>query len=343
MMMSKIGINGFGRIGRMTFRAILLNPNVDLDVVAINDLTSTDMLAYLLKYDSTHGILDAEVSHDDQNIIVNGKAIRVYSERNPADIPWATAGVDIVLECTGFFTDAKKAQAHIDAGAKKVIISAPASNEDATFAVGINHTSYDPSIHHIISNASCTTNCLGPVAKVLHESFGIEKGLMTTIHSYTGDQRLIDAPHSDPRRARSAAVNMIPTSTGAAKAIGLVLPELKGKLDGFAVRVPTIDVSIVDLTFTASKPTTVEAINEAMLKAANGELKGVLEYMQAPLVSTDFIGNAHSSIYDPTMTRVLEGNLVKIGAWYDNETGYSNRLAELTQYVALKTPATAHA
>jgi len=261
--MSKIGINGFGRIGRMTLRAILQNPNVDLDVVAINDLTSTDMLAYLLKYDSTHGILDAEISHDAQNIIVNGKAIRVYSERNPADIPWAAAGVDIVLECTGFFTDAKKAQAHIDAGAKKVIISAPASNEDATFAVGINHT--------------------------------------------------------------------------------LVLPDLKGKLDGFAVRVPTIDVSIVDLTFTASKPVTVQAIHDAMLKAANGELKGVLEYMHDPLVSVDFIGNAHSSIYDPTMTRVLEGNLVKIGAWYDNETGYSNRLAELTQYVALKTPATAHA
>ena len=341
--MSKIGINGFGRIGRITLRAILSNPNVDVEVVAINDLTSTDMLAYLLKYDSTHGILDADVSHDDQHIIVNGKKIRVYSERNPADIPWGTEGVDIVLECTGFFTDAKKAQAHIQAGAKKVIISAPASNEDGTFAVGINHESYDPNQHHIISNASCTTNCLAPVAKVLHETFGIEHGLMTTIHSYTGDQRLIDAPHSDPRRARSAALSMIPTSTGAAKAIGLVLPELKGKLDGFAVRVPTVDVSIVDLTFKATKPVTIEAINEAMKNAANGSLKGVLEYMSAPLVSVDFIGNPHSSIYDPTMTRVLEGNFVKIGAWYDNETGYSNRLAELTQYVASKLPATAHA
>ena len=341
--MSKIGINGFGRIGRITLRAILSNPNVDVEVVAINDLTSTDMLAYLLKYDSTHGILDADVSHDDQHIIVNGKKIRVYSERNPADIPWGTEGVDIVLECTGFFTDAKKAQAHIQAGAKKVIISAPASNEDGTFAVGINHESYDPNQHHIISNASCTTNCLAPVAKVLHETFGIEHGLMTTIHSYTGDQRLIDAPHSDPRRARSAALSMIPTSTGAAKAIGLVLPELKGKLDGFAVRVPTVDVSIVDLTFKATKPVTIEAINEAMKTAANGALKGILEYMSAPLVSVDFIGNPHSSIYDPTMTRVLEGNFVKIGAWYDNETGYSNRLAELTQYVASKLPATAHA
>ncbi len=341
--MSKIGINGFGRIGRITLRAILSNPNVDVEVVAINDLTSTDMLAYLLKYDSTHGILDADVSHDEQHIIVNGKKIRVYSERNPADIPWGAEGVEIVLECTGFFTDAKKAQAHIQAGAKKVIISAPASNEDGTFAVGINHESYDANQHHIISNASCTTNCLAPVAKVLHETFGIEHGLMTTIHSYTGDQRLIDAPHSDPRRARSAAISMIPTSTGAAKAIGLVLPELKGKLDGFAVRVPTVDVSIVDLTFKAAKPVTIEAINEAMKIAANGSLKGVLEYMSAPLVSVDFIGNPHSSIYDPTMTRVLEGNFVKIGAWYDNETGYSNRLAELTQYVALKTPATAHA
>ncbi len=341
--MSKIGINGFGRIGRITLRAILSNPNVDVEVVAINDLTSTDMLAYLLKYDSTHGILDADVSHDDQHIIVNGKKIRVYSERNPADIPWGAEGVDIVLECTGFFTDAKKAQAHIQAGAKKVIISAPASNEDGTFAVGINHESYDPNQHHIISNASCTTNCLAPVAKVLHETFGIEHGLMTTIHSYTGDQRLIDAPHSDPRRARSAALSMIPTSTGAAKAIGLVLPELKGKLDGFAVRVPTVDVSIVDLTFKATKPVTIEAINEAMKTAANGALKGILEYMSAPLVSVDFIGNPHSSIYDPTMTRVLEGNFVKIGAWYDNETGYSNRLAELTQYVASKLPATAHA
>jgi glyceraldehyde 3-phosphate dehydrogenase len=341
--MSKIGINGFGRIGRITLRAILSNPNVDVEVVAINDLTSTDMLAYLLKYDSTHGILDADVSHDEQHIIVNGKKIRVYSERNPADIPWGAEGVEIVLECTGFFTDAKKAQAHIQAGAKKVIISAPASNEDGTFAVGINHESYDANQHHIISNASCTTNCLAPVAKVLHETFGIEHGLMTTIHSYTGDQRLIDAPHSDPRRARSAALSMIPTSTGAAKAIGLVLPELKGKLDGFAVRVPTVDVSIVDLTFKAAKPVTIDAINEAMKTAANGSLKGVLEYMSAPLVSVDFIGNPHSSIYDPTMTRVLEGNFVKIGAWYDNETGYSNRLAELTQYVALKTPATAHA
>jgi glyceraldehyde 3-phosphate dehydrogenase len=341
--MAKIGINGFGRIGRMTFRAMLENSGVDVEVVAINDLTSTDMLAYLLKYDSTHGALDAEVSHDAQNLIVNGKKIRVYSERNPADIPWGSEGVDVVLECTGFFTDGQKAKAHLDAGAKKVIISAPASNEDGTFAIGINHETYDANKHHIISNASCTTNCLAPIAKVLHETFGIEKGLMTTIHSYTGDQRLIDAPHSDPRRARSAAVNMIPTSTGAAKAIGLVLPELKGKLDGFAIRVPTIDVSVVDLTFQAKKPVTVEAINNAMKQAANGSLKNVLEFLELPLVSTDFIGNTHSSIFDPTMTKILDDNFVKVGAWYDNEAGYSNRLAELTQYVAMRLPAAAHA
>jgi glyceraldehyde 3-phosphate dehydrogenase len=339
--MAKIGINGFGRIGRMTFRAILLNPDVNVEVTAINDLTSTDMLAFLLKYDSTHGALNAEVSHDEQHLIVNGKKIRVYSERDPKNIPWGKEGVDVVLECTGFFTDATKANAHIEAGAKKVIISAPASNEDGTFAIGINHESYDPNKHHIISNASCTTNCLAPIAKVLHETFGIEKGLMTTIHSYTGDQRLIDAPHSDPRRARSAAVNMIPTSTGAAKAIGLVLPELKGKLDGFAIRVPTIDVSVVDLTFQATKPVTVEAINNAMKTAAHGPLKNVLEFLELPLVSSDFIGNAHSSIFDPTMTKILDDNFVKVGAWYDNETGYSNRLAELTQYVAQRMPATA--
>lgn len=339
-MMAKIAINGFGRIGRMTFRAALANSTVDLDIVAINDLTSPKMLAHLLKYDSTHGMLNAEVSYDEQNLIVNGKAIRVYAERNPADLPWGNIGVDIVLECTGLFTSADKAQAHIQAGAKKVIISAPATNEDITVAIGINHESYNPETHHIISNASCTTNCLGPVAKVLHETFGIERGLMTTVHSYTGDQRLIDAPHSDKRRARSAALSMIPSTTGAAKAIGLVLPELKGKLDGFAVRVPTADVSLVDLTFTAAKPATVEAINEAMKAAANGALKGVLEYNDEELVSADFIGNAHSSVFDPSMTRIMGDNLIKICAWYDNEWGYSNRLAELTQYVAKKLPVT---
>lgn len=336
--MAKIAINGFGRIGRMTFRAMLANPSVDQDVVAINDLTSPKMLAHLLKYDSTHGILNVEVSYDEQNLIINGKAIRVYAERNPADLPWGEIGVDIVLECTGLFTAAEKAQAHITAGAKKVIISAPASGEDITVAIGINHTDYNPETHNIISNASCTTNCLGPIAKVLDETFGIERGLMTTVHSYTGDQRLIDAPHSDKRRARSAALSMIPSTTGAAKAIGLVLPQLKGKLDGFAVRVPTPNVSLVDLTFVANKPVTVEALHTAMKAAANGALKGVLEYNEDELVSSDFCGNAHSSIFDPSMTRVSGDNLVKVCAWYDNEWGYSNRLAELTQYVAQKLP-----
>jgi len=338
--MAKIGINGFGRIGRITFRAMLANPKFDQDVVAINDLTDTKMLAYLLKHDSTHGALDAEVSYDEQNLIVNGTKIRVYSERNPADIPWKHEGVDIVLECTGFFTDAEKAKAHITAGARKVIISAPAKNEDGTFAIGINCDQYDNDKHHIISNASCTTNCLAPIAKVMNDHFGIESGLMNTIHSYTGDQRLLDAPHDDPRRARSAAVNLIPTSTGAAKAISLVIPALKGKLDGFAIRVPTIDVSLVDLTFKSSKTVTVEEVHNALREASKG-MKGVLQYLDEPLVSSDMIGNPHSSIFDPYMTRIMDGNLVKIAAWYDNEAGYSNRLAEMTQLVASKLPAAA--
>jgi glyceraldehyde 3-phosphate dehydrogenase len=339
MSKAKVAINGFGRIGRMTFRAYLLHPSLDFEVVAINDLTSPSMLAYLLKYDSVMRTLNADVSFEGDCLIVNGKSIKVYSEKDPANLPWASLGIDLVLECTGFFTDGLKAKAHLDAGAKKVIISAPASNEDATLAIGINHTSYDPDKHHIISNASCTTNCLAPIAKVLHETFGIEGGLMTTVHSYTGDQRLIDAPHSDPRRARSAALSMIPTSTGAAKAIGLVLPELKGKLHGFAVRVPTPDVSLVDLTFTSSKPVTLEALNAAMKAAAEGPLKNVLQYCDEPLVSSDFIGNPHSSIYDPSMTCLMGDKLVKVAAWYDNEWGYSNRLAELANYIALKQPA----
>jgi glyceraldehyde 3-phosphate dehydrogenase len=334
----KVGINGFGRIGRMTFRAILLNPNVDVEVVAINDLTSPDMLAHLLKYDSVHRTLDAEVSHGEGCLIVNGQTIKVLSERDPANLGWGVLGVDVVLECTGLFTNAAKAKAHLQAGAKKVIISAPATDEDITMAIGINTDSYNPDAHHIISNASCTTNCLAPIAKVLHEAFGIEHGLMNTIHSYTGDQRLIDAPHSDFRRARSAPLSMIPSSTGAAKAIGLVLPELKGKLHGLSVRVPTPDVSLVDLTFVSKKPVTVEAINAAMQAAADGALKGVLEYNADQLVSSDFVGNAHSSIYDPTMTCIMGDNLVKVAAWYDNEWGYSNRLAELTQFVASKLP-----
>lgn len=334
----KVAINGFGRIGRMTFRAALLHPSLDYDIVAVNDLTSPDMLAYLLKYDSTMRTFPGEIRAEGNQIIVNGKAITVCSERDPANLPWKAMGIDIVLECTGLFTKAEKAQAHIQAGAKKVIISAPADGEDITIALGINHQDYQPEKHHIISNASCTTNCLAPVAKVLHEQFGIEQGLMTTIHSYTGDQRLIDAPHSDPRRARAAAVSMIPTSTGAAKAIGRVIKDLNGKLNGFAMRVPTPDVSVVDLTVTTQKPVTADALNAAMKAAAEGPLKGILQYCDEPLVSCDYIGNPHSSIYDPSMTYLMGDKFVKVGAWYDNEWGYSNRLAELADLVAKKLP-----
>ncbi|MDH4379942.1 MAG: type I glyceraldehyde-3-phosphate dehydrogenase [Vampirovibrionales bacterium] len=337
----KVAINGFGRIGRMTLRAALLSPTVELNVVAINDLTDPKTLAHLFKYDSTFRTYPGTVDATDDSLIIDGHVIKVLAERDPANLPWKAMGVDVVLECTGFFTEGDKARKHITAGAKKVIISAPAKGEDITLAIGINHQLYDPAAHHILSNASCTTNCLAPVAKVLQEQFGIVSGLMNTIHSYTGDQRLIDAPHDDLRRARSAAVNMVPTSTGAAKAISLVLPELKGKLDGFAVRVPTPDVSMVDLTVLLEKPVTVAAINDAMKLAAEGELKGVLEYQSTPLVSCDFIGNAHSSIFDPELTRVV-GQMVKIVAWYDNEWGYSNRLAELTQMVCEKLPVAAN-
>ncbi len=339
-MPTKVGINGFGRIGRMTFRAAMANPNARFEVVAINDLTTPKELAHLLKWDSVMGRFDGEVSATEDAIVVNGKTIKVYAEKDPANIPWKASGVEVVLECTGFFTDAEKAKKHLEAGAKKVIISAPAKGEDITVAIGINANLYDPDKHHIISNASCTTNCLAPVGKVLQEHFGIKSGLMTTIHSYTGDQRLLDAPHSDFRRARAAALNMVPTSTGAAKAIGLVLPELKGKLNGFAVRVPTPNVSLVDLTFVSEKPMTVEAINEAFKKAADGPLKGVLQYCTEPLVSGDFIGDAHSSSFDPEYTQVIDGTMGKVLAWYDNEWGYSNRLAELTQMVAERLPVT---
>lgn len=340
-MSPKIAINGFGRIGRMTLRAMLLNDNVDVNVVAINDLMSPQQLAHLFKYDSTMRTFPGTVDATDNAIIINGHSITVTAERDPANLPWASMGVDVVLECTGFFTKAEDAKKHITAGAKKVIISAPAKGEDITLALGINADQYNPAEHHIISNASCTTNCLAPVAKVLHEQFGIESGLMNTIHSYTGDQRLLDAPHSDMRRARSAAVNIVPTSTGAAKAISLVLPELTGKLDGFAVRVPTPDVSMVDLTVTTTKPVTIDVVNDAMNVAAGGDLKGILEFCDVPLVSSDFIGNAHSSIFDPALTRVVGSNLVKIVAWYDNEWGYSNRLAEVTAMVANKLPVSA--
>ena len=329
----RVGINGFGRIGRNFFRAIR-EQGADIEIVGINDLTDNKTLSHLLKHDSILGKLDAEVTYDDESITVDGHRIVVSAERNPADLKWGELGADIVIESTGFFTDATAAKAHIDAGAKKVIISAPAKNEDATFVVGVNHTDYDPEKHNIISNASCTTNCLAPMAKVLDEKFGIEKGLMTTIHAYTGDQRLHDAPHKDLRRARAAALNMVPTTTGAAKAVALVLPQLKGKLDGFAVRVPTPTGSLTDLTFEAREDVSVEAINNAIKEAAEtDELKGVLVYSNdEPLVSTDIVTDPASSVFDSAMTRVI-GNQVKVVSWYDNEWGYSNRLVDLTSYV----------
>ena len=329
----RVGINGFGRIGRNFFRAIR-EQGADIEIVGINDLTDNKTLSHLLKHDSILGKLDAEVTYDDESITVDGHRIVVSAERNPADLKWGELGADIVIESTGFFTDATAAKAHIDAGAKKVIISAPAKNEDATFVVGVNHTDYDPEKHNIISNASCTTNCLAPMAKVLDEKFGIEKGLMTTIHAYTGDQRLHDAPHKDLRRARAAALNMVPTTTGAAKAVALVLPQLKGKLDGFAVRVPTPTGSLTDLTFEAREDVSVEAINNAIKEAAEtDELKGILVYSNdEPLVSTDIVTDPASSVFDSAMTRVI-GNQVKVVSWYDNEWGYSNRLVDLTSYV----------
>ena len=327
----RVGINGFGRIGRNFFRAIKERGS-DIEVVAVNDLTDNHTLAHLLKYDSVLGRLDADVEYDDESITVDGKKIIVTAERDPKDLKWGEQNVDIVIESTGFFTDAEAAKAHLDAGAKKVIISAPAKNEDATFVVGVNHTDYDPAKHNIISNASCTTNCLAPLAKALKDGLGIEKGLMTTIHAYTGDQRLHDAPHRDLRRARAAAVNIVPTSTGAAKAVSLVLPELKGKLDGFAMRVPVITGSATDLTFTAPRETTVEEVNKIVKEAAAGELKGVLSYSEEPLVSTDIVTDPHPSIFDAGLTKVI-GDQVKVVSWYDNEWGYSNQLVNLTEYV----------
>jgi glyceraldehyde 3-phosphate dehydrogenase len=328
----KIGINGFGRIGRNYFRAALAQ-GADLEIVAVNDLTDNKTLAHLLKYDSVTGRLDAEVSYDEDSITVNGKAIKVLAERDPANLPWGELGVDIVIESTGRFTKADDARKHIEAGAKKVLISAPASGEDGTFVIGVNEETYDPETMHIISNASCTTNCLAPLAKVFNDAFGIERGLMTTVHAYTADQNLQDGPHSDLRRARAAAINIVPTSTGAAKAIGLVLPELKGKLDGFALRVPVPTGSITDLTVTASRPVTVEEIKEAYKAAAEGPLKGILKYTEDEIVSSDIVTDPHSAIFDSGLLRVL-GTEVKLSAWYDNEWGYSNRLVDLTEYVA---------
>ena len=334
-MTTRIGINGFGRIGRNYFRAALAQ-GADLEIVAVNDLTSPETLAHLLKYDSVGGRLAETVEVKDGNIVVDGKSIKVLAERDPAKLPWGELGVDIVIESTGFFTKAADAQKHIDAGAKKVLISAPASDEDITIVMGVNDDLYDPAAHHIISNASCTTNCLGPLAKVINDSFGIERGLMTTIHAYTADQNLQDGPHKDLRRARAAAINMVPTSTGAAKAIGLVLPELKGKLDGYAIRVPVPTGSATDLTVTVSRETTVAEVNAALKAASESEeLKGLLTYTDEPIVSSDIVGDPASSIFDSGLTKVI-GNQVKVVSWYDNEWGYSNRLVDLTELVAAK-------
>ena len=332
-MTTRVGINGFGRIGRNFFRAAL-KQGADFEVVAVNDLTDTKTLAHLLKYDSILGRFDGEVSFTEDSLIVNGKEIKVLAQRNPADLPWGELGVEVVVESTGFFTDGEKAKAHIEAGAKKVVISAPAKNVDGTFVMGVNDGDYTNDLN-IVSNASCTTNCRAPLAKVLHEDFGIERGIMTTIHSYTGDQRILDAPHKDLRRARAAALNMIPTKTGAAQAVALVLPELKGRFDGLAVRVPTPTGSLTDLTFVAEKEVSVEAIKAAVKAAAEGELKGVLEYTEDPIVSHDIVGNPHTSIFDATETKVI-GNLVKVLSWYDNEWGYSNALVRLTALVGSK-------
>jgi glyceraldehyde 3-phosphate dehydrogenase len=333
----RVGINGFGRIGRLALKAGLANK--DLEFVAVNDLTDAKTLAHLFKYDSTFGIFDGKVEAKESSIVINGKEIKVTAEKDPAKLPWKELNVDLVIESTGRFTDADKAKAHITAGAKKVIISAPAKGEDITICMGINDKSYDPAKHNIISNASCTTNALAPMAKVLDEAFKIKKGLMTTIHSFTNDQVTLDFPHKDLRRARTASASMIPTSTGAAKAIGLVLPQLKGKLNGMSMRVPTVDVSIVDLTVEVEKATTKEEVNAVFKKAAESNLKGFLEYTDAPLVSRDFLANKSSAIFDSGITEVMEGTLVKVFGWYDNEWGYSNRLIDLTAMVgkSLKT------
>ncbi|MDR7082873.1 glyceraldehyde 3-phosphate dehydrogenase [Arthrobacter ginsengisoli] len=334
-MTTRIGINGFGRIGRNYFRAALAQ-GADLEIVAVNDLTSPEALAHLFKYDSVGGRLKESIEVKDGNIVVNGSIIKVLAERDPAKLPWGELGVDIVIESTGFFTKAADARKHIDAGAKKVLISAPASDEDITIVMGVNDGLYDPATHHIISNASCTTNCLGPLAKVVNDAFGIERGLMTTIHAYTADQNLQDGPHKDLRRARAAAINMVPTSTGAAKAIGLVLPELKGKLDGYAIRVPVPTGSATDLTVTVSRETTVAEVNAALKAASESdELRGLLTYTDEPIVSSDIVGDPASSIFDSGLTKVI-GNQVKVVSWYDNEWGYSNRLVDLTELVAAK-------
>jgi len=331
----KVAINGFGRIGRNILRSAL--DEKKLEIVAVNDLTDAKTLAHLLKYDSVHGQLNASISTKENSLIVNGREIKILSERDPANLPWKGMGVDLVVESTGLFVDKTNASKHLGAGAKKVIISAPAKEPDITIVLGVNEGKYDPAKHHIISNASCTTNCLAPIAKVLLENFGIKKGLMTTIHSYTNDQRILDFPHKDLRRARSAAVSMIPTTTGAAKAVSLVLPELKGKMDGMAIRVPTPNVSLVDLVVEAEKDTTAEEVNKTLKSAAEGELKNILQYSEEPLVSIDLNDNPHSSIVDGLSTSVIEKNMLKVLSWYDNEWGYSCRVRDLAMFIAAKT------
>jgi glyceraldehyde 3-phosphate dehydrogenase len=332
----RIGINGFGRIGRQSLKAILDRHPGELEVVAVNDLTSPHTNAHLLKYDSTYGRFPGTVEATEDTLIVNGQSIKVISQRDPAQIPWGDLGVDIVIESTGFFTDAPKAAGHLKGGAKKVIISAPAKGEDLTIVLGVNDNVYDPAKHTIISNASCTTNCLAPTAKVLNDSFGIERGLMNTIHSYTNDQRILDQVHSDLRRARTAGANIIPTSTGAARALALVIPELKGRFDGMSLRVPTVTVSVVDFVITTKKEVTRDSVNAAFKEAAAGPLKGILDYNEEPLVSSDYRGDSHSSIVDGLSTMVLGGNMVKVIAWYDNEWGYSSRVADLANFIAQK-------
>ncbi len=335
-MTTKIGINGFGRIGRLTLRAMNLRHKDDLEIVAVNDLTDTKTNAHLLKWDSTYGLYPGSVEAADDSIVVDGKKIKVLAERDPGKIAWGDYGVEIVIESTGLFTDATKAAAHLKGGVKKVIISAPASNKDITIVMGVNQGKYDPAKHNVISNASCTTNCIAPVAKVLHESFGIEKGMMTTIHAYTNDQSILDTVHKDLRRARTAGVNMIPTTTGAARLVCVIIPELLGKVDGMAMRVPTTTVSVVDFVAELEKDVTAEEVNRALQMAAEGPLKEVMEYCEEPLVSVDFKGNPSSSIIDALSTMVINDNMVKVLAWYDNECGYSSRLGDLAAYIAAK-------
>jgi len=335
-MVMKVGINGFGRIGRQVFKALRDYYPDEIQVVAVNDLTDNHTLAHLLMYDSNYGAFDGDVSATEEAITVDGVEIKAFAERDPSKLPWGDLGADIVIESTGVFTSADKAKMHIDAGAKKVIISAPAKGEDLTIVMGVNHEQYDPSRHHIISNASCTTNCLAPVAKVILGRFGIVKGLMTTVHSYTNDQQILDLPHKDLRRARAAALNIIPTTTGAAQAVALVIPELKGKFDGFALRVPTPTVSIVDFVAEIERTATAQEVNGALIEASENELVDILDYTEEPLVSMDFKGDPHSSIVDGLSTMVQGGNLVKVVAWYDNEWGYSCRVADLTHYMAEK-------